>query len=219
MKKIIFWALISLFPLFFACSSDNDEEKPEDINIELNVGDSYMIETSNTVLESLNDFVFFFDENKITAKHVGDHETKAISNEGEFNIKISVLPNYTLYPDLKVFLGMPKSAIEAAYGQATSVNAKGLHTYKQLYIFEEYTEVSYENDKVQIIAITYKYSYYKDVINHLKDRYKLYTSDSNSALLGDASKLEDAKTVIILQWNSKYIMVGYSTPEYILGSI
>lgn len=200
---------------FTACSDDDDE--PEKI-IEITVktdGTQSIQGFHNITAITPNDFVATIKGNTVYGKHEGIFETKCTSDEGNLTLKVTVEALHTLFVDLRFFIGMPKCEVEKIFGQPTKINDKGTCTYNPYLpgALEENYQISYENDKVEIIAIQFKYEYYNNLIDHLTDRYAPVAMENKSALFIDAYKVEDSKYGVLMQWNSSYIIAMYMPTE------
>lgn len=209
MKKIL---IVLAIVLFVSCEKAEEEIKTaKDVNIQLIVGDTYTIDNVGSIFTSnIDEFVAKLSQNKVTAVHVGQTQAVCQSDYGEFKLGVTVIPETTLYADLKEHLGKSRMDIEKLFGTPIKTNSLGTSTYSPIGDDEE-IQVAYSSEKSVLISITFDTKYTSELGRHLSNRYQPLVTRNSDALYADAYDLTDSKYIVYVQWNLSYIMASYMT--------
>ena len=212
-KRLLFNLSLFLSVAIASCSDDNSSNEPFDFPLEMNVGETHTLNVNNVKLQERNDFVFYMENgNVIKANHTGHHRTLVTSDEETFYLDVTVSQNETLYVDLRDFIGMERSEIEKMFGNAVEENLQGTCTYEGTDL-EDKIQVNYEYGKAKILSITFDEMWTDRLREHLSDRYALLVERNNEALYADWTDLDNAETIVYLQWNMRKIMATYMSIE------
>lgn len=202
--------IIASFMCFTACSSDNEESLPDiPTSEQLYVGNTLNLEYECD-WKSTNTFVATVNSNGVvTANRVG--ETKIYSSSKNLSCQVYVNASYSLYSEPITKWGISKQQLINICGTNYIADGDmiGYATNDDVTPIKMY---AFNNNALVASAIVVKTSYTDELVEHLKQRYKLLTIDTEEYNLYciNANDLSNAKTAVVANlYNSKYWMVTY----------
>ena len=202
--------LITSIVCFTACSSDDEEERPNiPTSHYMKVGESFNLGYKSNWTSS-NIFAATVDnEGVVTAVRKGT--ANIYSTSKDLSCYISVSPSYTLYSDPITQWGSSKSSIKSKKGTPSSesetllsYNISSTITPLEMYLFE--------NNRLEASAIAVKTLYSDELVEHLLQRYKALTVDKENYSLYfiDAGTVSDCETIVMAQlYNTSFWLVMY----------
>lgn len=211
MKKMFsLMLLITSIVCFTACSSDDEEERPNiPTSHYMKVGESFNLGYQSDWVSS-NTFAATVDNmGVITAVRKGTANIYSTSKDLSCNVSVS--PTYTLYSEPITQWGVSKNSVISKKGTADSNVDSGLgySTGNSIAPLEMYL---FKNDKLYASAILVKTTYSDELVEHLSQRYKpVYVDTENySFYFIDAETVADTETVVVAQlYNVNYWQVMY----------
>lgn len=215
MKKIIFFTLVFSF-LFSSCSSDSDDDKvfEKDIDVTINVGETYSLDKGDYMVESVSDE--FIAEASVDGTIKGLHAGEALvvmKGKGyTYNMNVVVESKNTLFTDLKTYLGASEDKILDIFGTPDRISGS-VYSYTRKSEGNQTVFAFNAGKRVEIAGITFGYSYAERVGKHLADRY-LYVGESDGVLaFVDSYDVENYKTFITCEVTSYEIQLMYFPRE------
>ncbi len=211
MKKMLSIMLIMASFVCFTACSENDEENLPDIptSEQLYVGNTLNLEyecdwkSTNTFVATVN------SKGVVTANRAG--ETNIYSPSKNLSCQVYVKASYSLYSEPITKWGISKQQLINLRGSNYIANGDmiGYNTNDDV---TPMTMYAFENNALAASAIVVKTSYTDELIEHLKQRYKLLTVDTKEYNLYciNANDISNATTAVIANlYSSKYWMVTY----------
>lgn len=178
----------------------NETEKlsayPSD-NVKYTVKDDFYATVSSTGL--------------VQANKVGETEIIVTSNNGRVDIPVTVIPQYSLYPELEPLIGSSVSWVTRALGggYTEDKDSKGqkTHVYKNYNKYVYGIVVTFNGSTCSNIGVVVSTSYTSQLANYLKERYKLIGTQDNYYFFLDHS--EDV-TITLTVYSADYLTVIYN---------
>ena len=185
--------------IFSSCSKEEIKKKETlEINIESD-GGKYSFASNNIEVEiSPNEYYAEVNNNTIVGKYAGNTRATIISNNTTYKCYITVIPSFTYYVDMAIYLGFDRSEIEKMYGSPLRVK-KSTCYYAPLLssLPEEEVAFTYIDNKVTMCASYFSLFKMANVTKHLQQRYATYTIKDNIVLYGNAIDIEDCSMSIL----------------------
>ena len=211
MKKMLsIMLIIASFVCFTACSEDDEENLPNiPTSKQLYVGNTLNLEYEGN-WKSTNTFVATVNSKGVaTANKAGKAEIYLPSKD--LSCQLYVYASYSLYSEPVTQWGISKQQLINACGSNYMVEGDviGYTTNDDIAPIIMYM---FKNGALTTSAIVVKTSYTDELVEHLKQRYKLLTVDTEDYNLYciNANDLSNAETVVIANlYSSKYWMVAY----------
>ena len=169
-----------------------------EINIESH-GGIYSFASNNIEVEiSPNEYYAEVNNNTIVGKYAGNTRATIISNNTTYECDISVMPSFTYYVDMSIYLGFDRSEIEEIYKSPIRVK-KSTCYYAPLssYLPENEVAFTYVDNKVIICASYFSLFKMANVTKHLQQRYVTFAVDDDSVLYGNATDIDDCSISIL----------------------
>lgn len=183
MKRRFLFCGFSLFLLFIGCDKVEEQRKilevsPTEIAVYSN-GTAQLSTNVNDAIYSSKDTYYASVEPSglVTGKKVGKTEIMVSSSNGSMNIPVTILPQYTLYPDMDGLIGKTLSDITKVMGSnyTTSSTTSGdtMYTYKQPTTYATGIGFTLKSGKCSSIIVAVSTSYTSMISKYLAERYNI----------------------------------------------
>ncbi len=146
----------------------------------------------------------------VTGNKVGETDIVASSSNGAATIPVTIMPQYSLYPELDPIVNASKSAmieiLGSGYTESTSDKGETLYAYKNYNTYAEVIFAIFSNDVCKSIGVLVSTSYLTKFTSYLKERYAVAGMQNDYYFL-----LNHDKDIVISLglYNVSYLLAVY----------
>lgn len=216
MKKTSLAALFIAAAVFASCSKE-DDKSPEIIiekdNATLVYGGEFQIKATSDydlTYESEDENHATVDEKGLVkATFVGETNIVVSNTEKSKKVKITVRPEYTLYDEPILFLGMTKSQVISKLGEPVA-DKDGIISYLNYSSYAPILMFKIDNDKVTSISVMLETTYTTKLAKYLGERY-YYLGQQNDihAFVNNVDFSKATASIAMSVYSASYLMVLY----------
>jgi len=215
MKKFILCTVLVSF-ILSSCGSDSDDDRvfEKNIDVNINVGETYSLDKGDYMIESVSD-EFIADvsiDGTIKGAHAGQAAVVMKGRGYTYNLNVVVGSKNTLFTDLKAYLGLSEGKILEIFGVPDRISGS-VYSYTKKSEGNQTVFAFDKNNKVEIAGITFGLSYAERVSKHLVDRYMYIGEEDGVMALVDAYEPETYKTFVTCEVTRYNIQLMYFTRE------
>ena len=207
MKKIVFYALCSM--VLFACDKVAPKLTVTPSDIVLYSEGSTQITTNATDASYLSQDEFYASvepSGVVTANKVGNTEIIVNSSYGSASIPVTILPKYSLYPDIDGLVGKSLSEVTRVLGSNYEESKDGMIIYESPTSYCDYIGATFSGGKCENLLAVVSTSHTSMLTKALIERYLVAGMQNDYYFF-----LNHDKDVLITLtvYTSKYLAVLY----------
>lgn len=211
MKKLTLVSFCAMALLSCGKESPKLTVTPTDIVLYADGTKQITTNATDATFEVKDDFYASVESNGIvTANKVGETDIIVSSAYGSASIPVTVLPQYTLYPDVDMLIGKNLSAVTAVMGssyETTTNNGKPMYMYKNPTSYCEGIGFVFSGNTCDMILVAIPTTHTTKITKALIERYDVagMSNDIYYFLNHDRNVM-----ILLTVYSYKAIAVGYT---------